>query len=133
MNTEFKKLEWLTGKWEGIQGIGLYHEEWEKISDGFKGRAYFIKKGEILNSESLVIYSRDSEIYYEADVSHNPQPVSFKMTFLDNDKVIFENPNHDFPQKITYEKKQDGFLLATIEALQNGKGKKVEFNLKKIL
>jgi hypothetical protein len=130
---EFKKLEWLIGQWEGVQGEGIYHEEWERICDSeLKGKAYMIKKGEISNSESLRLHTDVQEIYYTADVSHNPQSISFKLTFLDERKAVFENPQHDFPQKITYEKKENHSLLATIEAVQNGKVNKVEFALKRI-
>ncbi|MDQ3022199.1 MAG: DUF6265 family protein [Bacteroidota bacterium] len=127
------RLEWLIGEWEGIQGTGIYHEEWERVNDTeFKGKAYFIKKGEIINPEKLKLHSDNYEIYYIADVSHNPNPVSFRMTEIEENIVVFENPEHDFPQKITYIKKEQDSLLAIIEATNNDKTKKVEFNLKKI-
>ena len=130
---DLNKLEWLVGKWEGIHGEGIYHEEWEKICESeIKGKAFLIKKGEISNSESLRLHSDIQEIYYSADVSHNPQPVPFKMTLLEKDKAVFENPQHDFPQKITYEKKGNDSLIATIEAVQNDKEIRVEFNLRRI-
>ena len=45
-----KNLEWLIGMWEGIQGQGIYHEEWAWKSDiELTGKAYLIKKGEIKN------------------------------------------------------------------------------------
>ncbi len=130
---DLKQLEWLIGQWEGVQGPGVYHEEWEKISDSeFKGRAYMIMKGEIKNVEILRLHCDGKEIYYTADVSHNPKPVSFKLTYLNETTAVFENPKHDFPQKITYEKKDNDSLLATIEGLKNDKIRKVEFYLKKI-
>jgi len=134
----FSNLLWLVGQWEGIQGTGIYHEEWGKINENeLKGRAYMIKKGEIINNELLKITEditdENSEIYYIADVSHNPAPVSFKLTFLNENKVVFENPEHDFPQKITYEKNNDESLTAVVEAIVNGKNKKIEYFLKRIV
>lgn len=131
--TILTKLEWLIGQWEGLQGTGVYHEEWEIINGNeFTGKAYLIKKGEIINQESLRIHSEDVNTYYTADVSHNPGPVSFKMTVLDDHRVVFENLMHDFPQKITYEKKEDNTLLAFVEATTNGKTRKIEYKLKKL-
>lgn len=131
--SDLSNLNWLLGQWEGIQGTGVYHEEWEKINDSeFTGKAYLIKKSEISNPENLTIHSDGMGIYYTADVSHNPKPVSFKLTSQNESTFVFENPEHDFPQKIIYEKNDDNSLLATIEATTNGKIKKVEFNLKKI-
>ena len=131
-NQYMKSLQWLSGQWEGIQGSGIYHEEWEIANENeMKGRAYMIKKGEISNVEKLKIQKDGDKIFYIADVGHNPQPVSFEMTYSDDSKFVFENPLHDFPKKITYERK-DNALLATIEAEENGKLKKFEFDLKLI-
>ncbi|MEO8666605.1 MAG: DUF6265 family protein [Ignavibacteria bacterium] len=124
------KLEWLAGQWEGIQGNGIYHEEWAIINGKeIVGKAYMIKKGEITSFEKLKIHVEENKIFYVADVSQNPQPVSFEMTYYDESKFIFENHLHDFPKIITYEKK-DNALLATIEAEEKGKVKKFEFDLK---
>ncbi len=134
MQEDLKPLEWLIGQWEGVQGAGVYHESWEKISDTkFNGRAYMIMKGEIKNVEILKLHEDGNEIYYIADASHNPAPVSFKLTDHDETSFTFENPKHDFPQKITYEKKENNSLLATIEGIKNGKLRNAEFNLKKVI
>lgn len=127
------RINWLIGQWEGIQGPGIYHEEWNKASESeLKGKAYLIKKGEIVNTEILSIRENATGIFYIADVSHNPSPVSFKLTNLTDCSFIFENPEHDFPQKITYENKDNQFLYAAVEAVMNGKIKKIEYNLKRI-
>ena len=126
-------LNWLAGQWEGIQGNGINHEEWEIINEyELKGKAYMIKKGEIINVEMLKLHSDETGIYYTADVSHNPAPVSFKLTLQNGNTFVFENPAHDFPQKITYEKKEENTLAATVEATINGKTRKIEYLLKKI-
>ncbi len=84
-----KKLEWLLGKWEGIQGQGIYHEEWDKISeDEITGTAYTISNGEISNIEKLKIYSNEDEVFYIAEVEHNAKPVSFALTYSDDTKFI---------------------------------------------
>ena len=126
-------FEWLVGMWEGIQGQGIYHEEWAMKSETeLSGKAYLIKKGEIKNSEILEIHIAEGVIFYTADVSHNPDPVSFKLTSQNNNNFIFENPEHDFPQKITYERKDNGSLLAVVEAVKDGKTRKIEYNLRLI-
>ena len=123
----------LLGVWEGIQGSGIYHEEWRKLNDNsLEGRAYLLKKGEIVNPENLKIVIEDGEVYYVADVSHNEAPVRFRMTSSSDTILVFENPSHDFPQKITYDLGEEGWLKAIIEAEREGKVRKVEFRLKKI-
>ncbi|MBS1516507.1 MAG: hypothetical protein JSS91_00290 [Bacteroidetes bacterium] len=134
---ETKTLEafkWLNGQWEGIQGSGVYHEEWEYQSDILmNGKAYFINKGEISNLEKLSLIITEMDIYYTAEVQHNKSPVSFKLTEAGNDEFVFTNPVHDFPQRITYKKESENELKAVIEAEKEGKVKKIIFKLKRIL
>jgi len=88
-----------------VSNFGLYHEEWAiSESNELTGRAYLIKGGELTDNEKLKIHTIENEVYYTADVSHNPEPVSFKLTECSDTIFIFENLLHDFPKKITYEK-----------------------------
>ena len=57
--------------------------------------------------------------------------VSFKLTAFDKDKFVFENPTHDFPQRIIYQR-QNLMLLAAIEGLQKGKPVREEFLMKRV-
>ena len=43
-------------------------------------------------------------------------------------KFIFENLEHDFPQRITYEFHKDGKLTSSIEGTVNGENKRIEFS-----
>jgi hypothetical protein len=130
---KIKKLEWLSGQWEGIMGSGLYHEEWAiSESNELTGRAYLIKGGELTDNEKLKIHTIENEVYYTADVSHNPEPVSFKLTECSDTIFIFENLLHDFPKKITYEKINENNFIATAEAEKEGKIRKLVFDLKMI-
>ena len=129
-----KKFERLNGQWEGIQGSGIYHEEWNlKSENELTGKAYMIRSGEILNTEILKIHENPDGIFYTAEVSHNVTPVSFKLTFQDENSFVFENPEHDFPKKITYEFENINKLKATVEATNKEKKKKIEFNLRRIV
>lgn len=131
-NRDIKRLHILAGMWEGIQGSGVYHEEWSVESDGsLKGRAYLLKMGEIKNPESLKIEQENEHVFYVAEVAHNSAPVKFRLTDSSDNLFVFENPDHDFPQKITYDLTETDHLTAVIEAVNDGKLKKVEFRLKK--
>lgn len=130
---DFNKFSWLTGQWEGIQGNGIYHEEWSAAGENkLTGNAYFISKGELYNPEKLTIEKGDEGVFYIAEVSHNSGPVSFRMSSANDNIFVFENPEHDFPKKIIYEKINENELTAVIEGDKNGKSKQVSFHLKKI-
>lgn len=122
------RIKWILGTWEGIHGNGIYHEEWKEVSQNeLIGKAYLIRKGEIVNPEKLKLHCDESGIFYTADVAHNPKPVSFRLTQLEEGKMVFENPEHDFPKKITYIKEADNSLRAIVEA----GSKSFEYRLKK--
>jgi len=44
---------------------------------------------------------------------------------------VFENPQHDFPQRISYKLNPDGTLLAAIDGTKAGKIRRVEFPYKR--
>ncbi len=131
--TNMQKLEWIIDSWvsEGVESNS--YEHWEKLSDElFIGGSETVKNGDTIFSEKLKIVKEGEEIFYIADVSHNPAPVKFKLTSVSETEAVFENPEHDFPQKITY-KLKEGDLYAAIEG--NGKDrkwKKVEFLMKRM-
>jgi hypothetical protein len=48
-----------------------------------------------------------------------------------NGKAVFENPQHDFPQRIIYRLEKDGSLAAAIEGMSKGKLKRIDFPMKR--
>ena len=57
--------------------------------------------------EHLRIETRDGGIVYVAEVDHNPAPVVFRLTRVDDDGFVFANPAHDFPKVIAYRREGD--------------------------
>ncbi len=59
-------------------------------------------------------------------------PARFDMVSLTNNEVVFENPEHDFPQRIIYRLAQDGRLIGRIEGPPNGRPKSIDFPMSRI-
>jgi hypothetical protein len=57
--------------------------------------------------------------------------VSFKATKIDDAGAVFENPEHDFPSKITYTKASENRIDVSVEGRENGAPVKLEFALKR--
>ena len=57
---------------------------------------------------------------------------TFQLHTLSDREVIFENPQHDFPQRIIYRLAADGVLKARIEGTMDGEPKAVDFPMRKI-
>ena len=132
-NTDMQKLAWIVDHWIATDGESKSYEHWEKTNETlFTGGSETIKNGDTVFSEKLKIELIDGNIYYIADVSHNPAPVKFKLTKLTDSEAVFENPEHDFPKKISY-KQVDGNLHASIEGPGKDKQwKKIDFVMNKM-
>lgn len=66
------------------------------------------------------------DIVYLAKPSRQKE-AGFKLVSSSRRAVTFENPEHAFPQRISYGLKDDGTLLAAIEGTKDGKTRRVEF------
>lgn len=121
--TELKKTEWLIGSWRGTFPEGCVGETWEKQSDSlFSGRGFFVMGADTVSKETLRLLSEGGQVYYEPTVSkqNDGKAVRFKMTLANETDLVFENPEHDFPQKISYHRIGSDSLLAEISGQQKG-------------
>lgn len=102
-------VEWVLGPWTRTGKTSVIRETWRKVSDAtFEGEsiATSLADGEILNYETLRLVSMSDGVFYIAKVAENDLPVPFRMTHCADDLVVFENPEHDAPQRLTYEHKR---------------------------
>jgi hypothetical protein len=81
--------------------------------------------GKTLEFEFLQIREEDHGLFYVAKPSNQPE-ASFKLTAHSADSVTFENPTHDFPQRIIYRRSGDA-LFARTEGTTNGRTRGVDF------
>jgi len=132
--TQMQKLLWIVDSWVSPEGSdSRSYEEWKVTNDNlYEGSSKTIKNGEVTFSEILKIEYTPDGIYYVADVPHNPAPVKFLLTGVSDTSAVFENPEHNFPKKITY-LLEDGNLHAFIEGPgKDGNTKKIDFYFNKM-
>ena len=131
---EIEKVSWLIGNWENISKEGTLLESWEKKNDStLIGTSFFIQNKDTIFTEQIALEEREKELFYIPTVSdqNNGKPVSFMLTSATKKQLVFENPAHDFPQKITYNAIGKDSLIAEVSGLQNGKMHSEVFNMKK--
>lgn len=129
------QVSWILGEWQMETPEGVFTEKWQKETDtSYTGEGSMAgKNGEVMFSEKLRLEQRGNALYYIPTIAsqNNGQPVLFKERSLDDNEVVFENPEHDFPQRIIYRKTSDSTLYARIEGIQNGKERKEEYSYRK--
>lgn len=133
---ELNQLQWLLGTWETKTPKGSLYETWTRKSDTeFQGKSYYLKNKDTLLFESVRLVEKDKKLHYIVSVKgHNKQlPVDFASKEIkDPASLQFENPLHDFPQKITYKKQGKDSLLAEISGMMNGKMASQKFPMRKV-
>lgn len=125
-------LAWLAGCWEAnVRGREI-NEQWMKPGGGIMlGVARTIAQGKVVEFEFTQIREgKDGAIYYVAKPSGQPE-ASFKLVKLQNKEIVFENPEHDFPQRISYRLQPDGSLFARVEATVKGQTRGIDYPYKR--
>jgi hypothetical protein len=124
-------LSWLEGHWRG-EGGGVRMEEVWMSGEGAvmpgvhrdlfdNGRSFF---------EYLRIELRPSGIVYLAS-PRGESTTEFPLRESSDSFVLFENPEHDFPQRIEY--RRDGELLTvSIEGNANGETRRRSWQWKRV-
>lgn len=80
-----------------------------------------ISGGKTVDFEFLRIVSTPEGItYLSAPQGRNP-PTPFKAVKFEDRRVVFENLEHDFPQRIIYWRDADNTMHARIEGTKGGK------------
>ncbi|AOW09607.1 DUF6265 family protein [Flavobacterium gilvum] len=131
---QIKKANWLLGKWETKTDDGVLSESWKQLNDStFQGESFFIKEKDTLHFETMTLQQKGEELFYNATVKgqNDDKTVPFKMTIITEKQLIFENPKHDYPQKITYSLIKKDSLVASISGIQLGKPSSESFGMKK--
>jgi uncharacterized protein DUF6265 len=127
-----ENLGWLSGCWEGRQGEATIEEIWSKPAGGsMLGLGRTVKANRTVSYEFMQFREENGSLAFL------PQPqggtrVSFPLKDSFGEKFIFENLNHDFPQRVIYEQKGKALLLASIEGTYKGKLEREEFQMRKV-
>jgi hypothetical protein len=122
---DVKNVEWLCGTWlrTNDKKEQLSYERWEKTGEeALRGFGVTLSGQDTIFREKLKIISRDGSLFYVADVPENKESIFFRFTKVTDDSFVCENPEHDFPKTISYERNGTQ-LTATI----SGNGKSVTY------
>lgn len=111
-------LGWMSGRWETVSAEGDWTEEsWAPPRGGLmlgysrSGAGERLREFEFMRIEA----GEDGVPAYLAQPAGRPA-VAFRLTAHDAGSATFDNPAHDFPQRIVYRRTGDT-MVATISAL----------------
>jgi len=124
--------EWMAGCWSGQAGAMTFEEVWTRAASGnMMGISRVLKSGRVVFSEFMRIETKDGIMIYTPRIGSTQAPVEFRMKSMNETEVVFENPAHNFPQRILYRRTPDG-LQGRIEGTEKGKQRAEDFPMKRV-
>lgn len=130
-----EKANWFIGEWANKSAEGDLTERWKKENDSlYLGESYFVTNGkDTVFTEHVRLEESNGILAFTVTVpgQNKEKPVRFEMTSVNDDRIVFENPKHDFPNKIIYYRVGNDSLKAEVSGIQKGKPSVQKFAMKK--
>ena len=125
-------VTWLTGCLELRRGNRVIEEQRMAERAGtMVGMGRSIGARGMDDYELTVIQQDSSRLLYVAHPRRQPT-ATFVARVATPDSVVFENPQHDFPQRVGYRRIGRDSVLAWIEGTQMGKAQRFEFPYRRV-
>lgn len=120
-------LRWLAGRWE-LQADRLsVEEQWLEPRAGILVGVSRSSRGEsLVGFEFMRIFSRGDTLIFAAQPS-GQELTEFVAVSSGSREVIFENLEHDFPQRVSYRAVGSDSLIARVEGVRGGQLQGSEF------
>lgn len=130
---DMARLQWLAGCWELRTASRLTHEHWMPPLGGLMlGMSRTVVNGVAREHEALRIAVAAGRLAYIAQPGGQPA-TTFGATLVSDTLVVFENPGHDFPQRIRYARRAGSdSLTARIEGERGGATRAIAFPMARI-
>ena len=122
-------LAWISGCWEQNDEAKkrFGSEQWMRpAGNSMIGMSRTVRNGKTVGFEFLRIVQDETGINYISRPSQNKEETAFKLIKSGPNEAVFENPAHDFPQRIIYRLDKTN-LFARIEGTNNGKVMGIDF------
>lgn len=126
-------MAWLGGCWKGEGAEEGSGEHWMPLAGGtLLGVSRTVRGGRTAGFEFMELRTlEDGRIAFIAHPS-GQATTTFPLLRMSETEAVFENPDHDFPQRIAYAKAGDSGLRARIEGLRGGSLRVIEFAMERV-
>jgi hypothetical protein len=122
------RVAWLQGCWRSTRGDVTIDEQWMAPRGGtMLGMGRTVRGGKTVEYELVLITEHDGRLAYQAHPSGQP-PATFLSTAVSETGAVFENPQHDFPQRVGYRREGTDRLQAWIDGNADGRSRRVDFS-----
>jgi hypothetical protein len=128
-----ERLGWLAGCWSRTDAEAGSGEQWTAPRGGtMLGVSRTVRDGRTVEYEFVVIRAaQDGTLFYHAHPSGQAS-TEFRLARASDREVVFENPAHDFPQRVGYRLDPDDKLTAWIEGSRDGATRRIPFPMRRV-
>jgi hypothetical protein len=122
---------WMAGCWQQRVGSRVVEEQW-MIPSGraMVGMGRTVVGDQMRAWESLRMVEEAGRVVYIAQ-PNGGAPTRFPATGISDSLVVFENPSHDFPQRIAYLRRSTDSLVASISATRDGRVQRMDIPMRR--
>lgn len=127
-STALERTAWLAGCWRNDNAEAGSGEQWLPLAGKtLMGIGRTVRRGETVAHEFMQIrLDGEGQVVFVALPSGRAE-TSFTLQPGGPTELVFENPNHDFPQRVIYRLADGGQLRARIEGQRNGQLRGIDF------
>ena len=126
------RLAWMAGCWSRQTERSLTEEQWMAPRGGMMlGMSRVVRGGAAVAHEAMRIEQRGEQLVFVANPS-GQQQAEFTAISVDDEHVVFSNPEHDFPQRIIYRHAPGDSMHARIEGVNDGAETGLDFRMDRV-
>jgi hypothetical protein len=113
------QIGWMAGCWKQSAGARVIEEQWMRPRGLMLGVSRTVAGDSLREYEQVALFERGGRLVYAATPARQA-PAEFESIAVSDSAVTFENPAHDFPQRVIYRRRGTDSLLARVEGMRGG-------------
>lgn len=133
---ELNKANFLLGEWEKKDSIGVLKENWIAIDDStFTGTSFFIiNEKDTIHRESMELMQDGEYLIYRTTIKGENKDEAIPLQKMDekDSLLVFTNPKHEYPNKISYQLNKDKTVKTTISGIIKGKKSSETYTIRQL-
>jgi hypothetical protein len=121
------QVRWLAGCWAAANAQRTVYEQWTAPQAGaMLGTSRTVTRDSLVEYEFIVLREQGDKLAYQAHPS-GQATTTFLSASASDSSVIFENLQHDFPQRVGYDRRGADSLVAWISGPRGNTTRRIDF------
>jgi hypothetical protein len=126
------ELSWLAGCWRQESSGRVVDEVWmAPAGDAILGMSRTVAKDRAVAHEFMQIRNSADGLVFVARPS-GQEEATFRLVKSGARELVFENPTHDFPQRVIYRLDSPDALVGRVEGTDKGRTRGIDFPMRRV-